>query len=182
MQLRTTDRAAAIGALEAIASQPAEMPQQFYVTEAVDGWLALFPNFTPALESTGKALSTRLGCLVVMLLSADEDELYCMFFRGGRQLPWFKVGAPRKRTGKEREKLAAKIDALAEVCDDAARARLVEVLADTTNVTFSSDLLRAVSEATGIRNAFSSFEYLQRGEREGLVLSGEPTLVPASRL
>jgi len=116
-----------------------------------------------------------------MLLSADEDELYCMFFRGGKQLPWFKVGAPRKRTGKEREKLATKIDALAEVCDEAARARLVDILADTTGVTFSSDLLRAVSEATGIRNAFSSFEYLQRGEREGLVLSGEPTLVPASR-
>jgi hypothetical protein len=104
-----------------------------------------------------------------------------MFFRGGKQLPWFKVGAPRKRTGKEREKLAAKIDALAEVCDDATRARLVDVLADTTNVTFSSDLLRAVSEATGIRNAYSSFEYLQRGEREGLVLSGEPMLVPVRR-
>ena len=57
----------------------------------------------------------------------------------------------------------------------------MDVLADTTGVTFSSGLLRAVSEATGIRTAFSSFEYLQRGERDGLVLSGEPALVPAGR-
>jgi hypothetical protein len=125
MQLRTTDRAAAIDALEAIAAGPAEMPLQFYVTEPVDGWLALFPNFTPALEGTGKTLSSRLGCLVVMLLSADEDELYCMFFRGGKQLPWFKVGAPRKRTGKEREKLAAKIDVRVPAARRARRSRAV---------------------------------------------------------
>ena len=177
-QLRTTDCAAAVDALETIAAAPAEMPLRFYVTEPVDGWLALFPNFTPALEATAKTLSSRLECLVVVLLSADEDDLYCMFFRGGKQLPWFKVGAPRKRTGKEREKLASKIEALADVCDVESRARLVDLLADTTGVTFSSELLRAFCETAGIRNAFSSFEYLQRGEREGLA-PGEPILVPS---
>jgi len=105
--------------------------------------------------------------------------LYCMFFRDGKQLPWFKVGAPRKRRGKERDKLAAKVDALAEVCDAESRARLVEILADTTGVIFSSELLRAFCEVVGIRNAFTSFEYLHRGEREGLEPPGEPMLVPA---
>ena len=178
MQLRTTDRAAAVNALEAIAAGPAEMPLQFYVAEPVAGWLAIFPNFTPDLERTGKTLSSRLGCLVVMLLSADEDELYCMFFRDGKQLPWFKVGAPRKRTGKERDKLAAKLEPLADVCDADTRSRLVDILADPTNVTFSSELLRAFCDAAGIRQAFTSFEYLLRGEREGLD-GVEPTLVPA---
>jgi len=102
-----------------------------------------------------------------------------MFFRGGKQLPWFKVAAGRSRTGKEREKLAAKLDALAGVCDEAGRARLTAVLADAAGVTFSSDLLRALCEETGIRNAFTSFEYLQRGEREGLESPGELALVPA---
>ena len=85
---------------------------------------------------------------------------------------------PRKRRGKERDKLAAKLEALAEVCDAQSRARLVEILADTTDVTFSSELLHAVCEVVGIRNAFTSFEYLQRGEREGLDTPGEPMLVP----
>jgi hypothetical protein len=67
-----------------------------------------------------------------------------MFFRDGKQLPWFKVGASRKRRCKERDKLAAKVDALAEVCDASSRAQLVEILADTTGVTFSSELLRAL--------------------------------------
>src|SRR6185295_8697006 len=101
MQLHTTDRGTAVAALEVIAAANADAGLQFYVAEPVGGWLAVFPNFTPELERTAKALSARLGCLVVLLLSADEDDLYCMFFRDGKQLPWFKVGAARKRRGKE---------------------------------------------------------------------------------
>jgi hypothetical protein len=179
MQLRTTDRDATVVALETIVAANAAAGLRFFVAEPLGGWLAVFPNFTPELEGTAKALSGRLGCLVVLLLSVDEDDLYCMFFRDGKQLPWFKVGAPRKRRGKERDKLAAKLEALAEVCDADARARLLAILADPTGVTFSSDLLRAVCDIVGIRNAFTSFEYLQRGKRDGLESPGEPTLVPA---
>jgi hypothetical protein len=180
MQLRSTDRDATVAALESIsAAQPAS-DLQFYVTDPVDGWLGIFPNFTPELEKTAKTLSGKLACLIVLLLSADEDELYCMFFRDGKQLPWFKIGAPRKRQGKEREKLAGKLEALAEVCDEQGRQRLLDILADNTGVTFSSDLLRAVCDIVGIRNAFSSFEYLKRGEREGLEGSAEPMLVPGT--
>lgn len=180
MQLRTLDRNSTVVALEAIAAVSPGAGLQFYVAEPIDGWLAVFPNFTPALEGTAKELSRVLKCLIVLLLSADEDDLYCMFFRDGKQLPWFKVGASRRRRGKERDKLAVKVDALVEVCDAASRARLVELLADTTGVTFSSELLRDVCEIVGIRNALTSFEYLHRGEREGLKLSAEPTLVPAA--
>ena len=100
-----------------------------------------------------------------------------MFFRGGKQLPWFKIGVGRSRRGKERDKLAAKLEALAEVCDAESRARLVAILADATDVIFSSDLLRALCEITGIRNAFTSFDYLQRGERGDLHPPREPELV-----
>jgi hypothetical protein len=182
LQLRTDDRERAIAALESIARARTEIGQRFYVAELSGGWLPVFPNFTPELERTAKTLSGTLDCLVVLLLSADEDDLYCMFFRDGRQLPWFKVGAPRVRRGKEREKLAAKLDALAEVCDADSRERLVAVLADTTGVTFSSELLRAFCDIVGIRHAFTSFEYLQRGERQGVDPSADPTLVPSTAL
>ena len=180
MQLRTGDRDGAVAALEAIATTDVASGLRFYVAEPIAGWLAAYPNFTPELERSAKTLSLKLGCLIVLLLSADEDDLYCMFFRDGKQLPWFKVGAPRKRTGKERDKLAAKLEALADVCDAGSRSRLLAILADPTGVTFSSELLRAFCEIVGIRNAFTSFEYLQRGEREGLEIRGEPLLVPAS--
>ena len=178
MQLRTTERDPVIAALQAVAAAHPAEGLRFFVAQPAAGWLAVFPNFTPELERSAKTLSATLRCLIVLLLSADEDDLYCMFFRDGKQLPWFKVGASRKRRGKERDKLAAKIEALADVCDANGRARLVDVLADTTNVIFSSDLLRAVCEIAGIRHAFSSFDYLQRGEREGLDGAGELTLVP----
>ncbi|HEX9274924.1 MAG TPA: hypothetical protein VGA51_00800, partial [Casimicrobiaceae bacterium] len=86
MQLRTTDRDAAVVALEAIAVAKVASGLRFYVAEPVAGWIGVFPNFTPELEQTAKALSAKLACLVVLLLSADEDDLYCMFFRDGKQL------------------------------------------------------------------------------------------------
>jgi hypothetical protein len=76
MQLRTEDRDATVAALESIAAADAASDVRFYVAEPREGWLAVFPNFTPALERSAKALSVSLGCLVVLLLSADEDELY----------------------------------------------------------------------------------------------------------
>ncbi len=180
LQLRTIDRDAAVDAVTAIVASNADPGLQFYVAEPRAGWLSMFPSFTPDLERSAKALSARLGCLIVLLLSADESDLYCMFFRDGRQLPWFKIGAARKRTGKDRDKLAAKLDALADVCDAEGRARLLELLADTTQVTFSSDLLRGLCEIAGIQQASTSFEYLQRGEREGLVPGSLLTLVTAA--
>ena len=179
MQLRTPDRDAVVAELHAIVAANVDAGLRFYVAEPRDGWLAVFPNFTPELERAAKALSARVDCLVLLLLSADEDDLYCMFFRAGKQLPWFKVGVGRTRRGKQREKLAAKLEALAEVCDAESRARLLAILADATGVTFSSELLRAVCEIVGIRNAFTSFDYLQRGEREGLDPPSEPVLVSA---
>ena len=82
MQLRTTDRDAVVAALERIAS--ASGVEQFYVAEPTGGWLAVFPNFTPEIDRSPKALSAALDCLIVLLLSADEDDLYCMFFRSGK--------------------------------------------------------------------------------------------------
>ena len=178
LQLRTTNRNAGLECLESIAAANAGAGLQFYVAEPIDGWLAVFPNFTPELERTAKLISAQLDCLVLLLLLADEDDLYFMFFRDGKQLPWFKIGVGRKRTGKEREKLAKKLDVLAEICDTESRAKLVSLLADASDVTFMSDSLRSVCEILGIRNAFTSFDYLRSGDRDGLKTPGEPVLVP----
>jgi hypothetical protein len=76
MQLHTTDRDAAVAALEAIAAADAD--SRFYVAEPLGGWLAVFPNFQLEMERNAKALSARLGCLIVLLLSADEDDLHVL--------------------------------------------------------------------------------------------------------
>lgn len=179
MQLRTTDRDTVARELHNIVAANADAGLQFYVAEPRDGWLAVFPNFTAELERAAKALSASADRLIVLLLSADEDDLYCMFFRDGKQLPWFKIAAGRVRKGKEREKLAAKLEALSDVCDAESRARLLAILADSNDVIFSSDLLRDFRAITGIHNAFTSFDYLSGGEREGLDPPSEPVLVSA---
>jgi hypothetical protein len=173
------DRDATVSALRSIAATSPGTGLQFYIAESFGGWLPVYPTFTPELERIAKTRSASLDCLLVLLLSADEDDLYCMFFRAGKQRPWFKIAAGRSRRGKEREKLASKLEVLNEVCDAKRRARLVSALADSTDVICSSDLLRAFCEITGIRNASTSFDYLPRGEREGLEPGAAPTLVPA---
>lgn len=178
LQLQTTNRDAAVGCLESLAAANARERLQFYVAEPVGQWLAVFPNFTPELERSAKSISKQLDCLVLLFLLADEDDLYVMFFRRGKQLPWFKLAIGRKRTGKEREKLRTKLKTLADICDEEARAKLLSILADTTDVTFMSDVLRSACEIIGVRNAFTSFDYLQRGDRDGLETPGEPLLVP----
>lgn len=177
MQLRTIDRDAVLAELRTVAATHVGANLRFYVAEPKDGWLPVFPNFTPELERVAKTMSRRIDCLVLLLLSADEDDLYCMFFRHGKQLPWFKIAAGRTRKGKEREKLATKLEALSEVCDADQREQLVAVLSDAAGVTFSSELLQAFCGIAGIRSAFSSFDYLQHGERTGLDPPCEPLLV-----
>jgi hypothetical protein len=134
MQLRTTDRAETIVALRALTAASTDASVQFYIAESFGGWLPVYPSFTPELEHTAKTLSARLKCLLVLLLSADEDDLYCVFFRDGKQLPWFKIAAGRSRRGKERDKLATKLEALSEVCNAESRGRLVTALSDATEV------------------------------------------------
>ena len=47
MQLRTVDRAAAMAALQQTVAENAGAGQRYYVAEPLDGWLTVFPNFTP---------------------------------------------------------------------------------------------------------------------------------------
>ncbi len=100
LQLGTTDRDATVECLESVAAAHADERLQFYVTEPINHSLAVFPNFTPLLERTAKSLSGQLDCLILLLLLADEDDLYFMFFRDGKQLPWFKLAIGRLRMPK----------------------------------------------------------------------------------
>ena len=42
-----------------------------------------------------------------------------------------------------------------------------------------SEVLSSVCDIIGVHNAFTSFDYLSRGDRDGLETSAEPILVPS---
>jgi len=68
MQLRTSNRDAVVAELRSVAAANAGAGLQFYVGEPMQGWLPVFPNFTPELERVAKVLSARVDCLIVLLL------------------------------------------------------------------------------------------------------------------
>ena len=57
-----------------------------------------------------------------------------------------------------------KLDALAAFADEAARTTLVQRLCDARQTTFSTDLLDAFCATFAIKNARTSFDYIERGD------------------
>lgn len=57
-----------------------------------------------------------------------------------------------------------KIDALAAFADEPSRAALVERLCDTRQVTFGSEILAAFCGVFAIKNARTSFDYIERDD------------------
>ena len=174
-QLRTTNRDAVVAELHSIAVANAAAGLRFYVAEPHGGWLPVFPNFRPELERVAKSSSASADCLIVLLLSADEDDLYCMFFQMAAA-PWLRlrsakaVAARSGQTGRQ---------------GGSARRGVRRGKPRTTSCGAggrdSCDLFVRLAAhrvwITGIHNAFTSFDYLQRGEREGLDPQSEPELV-----
>jgi len=89
LQLRMTDRDTAVGCLESIAAANAAAGLQFYVTEPIEKWLAVFPNFTPELERIAKALSASRGNVAeaARRLQTDRANLYRRMRRLGIEPP-----------------------------------------------------------------------------------------------
>jgi hypothetical protein len=177
-QLRSTDvRGVASFLKDAIRPNPHDH-LRFFLSEPVNGWLAVYPSFSLALERLATDLSRQQQCLVLTLLSVDEDDFYCVFDRNGRQMTYFKIGAGTKRYGKAKDKLASKLDLLSDYCDHGTRQALVGLLADTKDVIFSSDLLSRFCALVGIRNALTSFDYLDQGERDGIEVPCQLQRIP----
>src|SRR5262245_40645026 len=65
------------------------------VGEALGGWTAVYPSMSPAMDVFAKELSGALGCVVLSLVSHDEDEILCNVCQGGKDHGFFKITAGR---------------------------------------------------------------------------------------
>lgn len=135
-----------------------------YLGQPIGRWTALYPRFSPETDRFAKILSGAAHGPVLTLGSIDEDDLLCNFCVAGKDLSFFKVNVGAQRKGKQRVSVIKKIDALQAFADEPSRAALVDRLCDTRHVTFGSEILADFCAVFAIKNARTSFDYIERDD------------------
>src|SRR5262245_19796838 len=108
IQANTTDRDGVIAFARSFVDRH---PQEFqcYVGEPLERWTAVYPLFSPATDLFAKELSGSLDCLVLSLVSADEDEVLCNFCQNGKDYSFFKISTGVRRSPKQQVPVAKKL-------------------------------------------------------------------------
>jgi hypothetical protein len=163
IQAETTDRNAVLTVSREFAEKhSAEF--QCYVGEPLGLWTAIYPSFSPVMDPFARELSKAIGSLVLSLVSAAEDEIFCNFCLAGKDLGFVKISTGKKRSPKQQEPIAKKLSLLKAHLSAESQRELVVYLSDTRNILWGSDILRTFCQAAGIRNAMTSYDYIQRNE------------------
>lgn len=137
---------------------------QCYVAEPLGAWTAVYPSFSAVMDLFAKELSGVLGCVVLTLASLDEDEVLLNVCEAGPDHNFVKISAGRRRPPKQREPVAKKLSLLDAYVDAGQQAELVAYLSDTTGILFSRDILQTFCRRLGIRNAMTSYDYIERSD------------------
>src|SRR5262245_34393500 len=162
MQAETTDRNAVIAFSKGFAERNSEF--ECYVGEPIGLWTAVYPSFSPAIDPFARELSKAIASLVVTLVSLDEDEVMCNFCLAGKDLGFVKISTGKRRSPKQQEPIAKKLSLLHAHLDAEEQKQLRAYLSDTREIVFGADILKTFCEATGIHNAMTSYDYIQRND------------------
>jgi len=163
LQASTADRE---GVLTFSRAFVAAHPNEFscYVGEPLGAWTAVYPSLSAVMDLFAKELSRSLGCVVLSLVSHDEDEVLCNFCENGKDLSFFKISAGRRRPPKQQGPVAKRLSLLASHLDAQKQAELLAYLSDTTATLDSGEILKTFCHAVGIRNAMTSYDYIEHGD------------------
>lgn len=164
-QAGTADREGVLAFSRAFA---AAHPREFqcYVGEPLGAWTAIYPTMSPAMDLFAKELSRALACVVLSLVSHDEDEVLCNVCEGGQDHSFFKITAGQRRPPKQRGPVAKRLALLGAYLDAREQAELLAYLSDTTGIADSGEILKTFCQAVGIRNAMTSYDYIEHGDYE----------------
>ena len=163
IQADTTDRNGILTFSQAFAGR--HSPEfQCYVGEPLGLWTAVYPAFSSAMDPFARELSKAFESLVLTLISADEDEVFCNFCLAGRDLGFFKISTGKRRSPKQREPVAKKLSLLQSHLTVEQQEQLVAYLSDTRDILYSADILKTFCQAAGIRNVMTSYDYIQRND------------------
>jgi hypothetical protein len=166
VQIRSDDRDSVRSALD----QLAQKKQRFLLGPPLDCWIGVYPDGSGQDFGVARSLARRLSGELIAMLVHDDDVFAYEYYRDGRRIDQYNPIPDyfgEAVSEKERRLLRGRPESFAHLASDpekftAIRDRLAAQAYD--RVVFASELLQEFAEALGIRNAITSYEYLQEHE------------------
>lgn len=169
VQIRGADRNAIKSVIEKLASK---MNLRFLIGPDLAGWVGVYPANHGQDTRTSRELARRLSGELFHLLVHDDDFFVYEYYRDGKLVDRYNSDpdyfAPVSVS--EARELRGRPETFAHLDRSGDPLALKSMLADpeAESFAFASTLLERFAQALGIRNAVTSYEYLQNGELEGL--------------
>ena len=169
VQVRGAERKTIITVVEKLAGKS---DLRFLIGPELGGWVGVYP--------VGHGQDTRIGCEIARKLSGelfqllvhDDDFFIYEYYRDGKPVDRYNSCPDyfQQVSASEARKLRGRPDTFDQLAPAEGILALKAMLADpeAVSVAFASPLLERFAQILGIRNAVTSYEYLQNGELDGI--------------
>ena len=165
VQIRGADRNTIKSVVEKLASK---QELRFLIGPELGGWVGVYPADHGQDTRTGRAIARKLSGELFHLLVHDDDFFVYEYYRDGKLVDRYNSRpdyfAPVSAS--EARKLRGRPETFGHLAVSGDVFTLKSMLADpeAESFAFASTLLERFAQALGIRNALTSYEYLQNGE------------------
>ena len=168
VQIRGEGREAIKGVVEKLARKEG---QRFLVGPELGEWVGVYPRDTAKIPRSA-AISPRLPGELFYLLVHDDDVFIYEYYCNGKVVDRYNSCPDffQEISASQRRKLSGRPETFAHLIPSEEIFALKAILAnrEAEPVVFASSLLERFAQALGIRNAITSYEYLQNGETDGV--------------
>jgi tetratricopeptide (TPR) repeat protein len=145
-----------------------KMDCKFLLGPPISGWTSIFSNEI-GRESISAAIAKLIPHDVFHLMVHDDDVFQYYFCRGGQlidqYISCFDYYHEKIPEG-ERQKFAGRPELFQDLLPDSKSLSKLQKLLATDKFTFESERMTKFIKLLDLRNALSSYEYLQGGERD----------------
>src|SRR5262245_1904558 len=180
IHVRTDDREAVLDAAKSLARKG---DARFLVAPLLRGWVTLFPHNNGQEERLSKAFAGRLSDEILQVIVHDDDIFAYAFYREGKLVDQYnsrpdyfgRVSKKKKEQSRGRPETLAHLLSEPEQLDDLKSLLSTE---HAEGLPFASESLQRFAELVDLPNALSGYEYLTRGETDGIEGWDEFTHVP----
>lgn len=137
---------------------------------AKNGWVGLYPELSGQDDTVGAEIAREVGGDLLHLMVHDDDIFAYWLYREGELVDSYhsRPGYFGEEFRAEEEQRAGQPEAFRPILGDAVR-KLSPLLDRDAAPLFASMQLQSVAKLLKIPNALTSYEYLQQGERTGIV-------------
>jgi hypothetical protein len=169
VQVRGAEREAIKSVVEKLAGK---MDLRFLIGPELGGWVGVYPAGHGQDIRIGREIARKLSGDLFQLVVHDDDVFVYDYYRDGKLVDRNNSSPDyfQEVSVSNAKKLRGRPDTFGHLATTEGIVALKAMLSDpeAESAAFASSLLERFAQVLGIRNAVTSYEYLQNGELDGL--------------